>query len=403
MLELLIIKSLLVQHYYSKYRSYIRLKKEDKELLSLYSVLDEMVDIHHRDLTLDEYKLSVCTKFPELQELLVQIEKADIAPEVMQESVQLLVERSMAYDLARIAIDVSEGRKELSSVLDFYEKLKDKEKVEEVSFVTDDLEELYETTVHTPGLRWRLPTLNRMLGSLRKGDFGFVFARPETGKTTFLASEVTFFAEQLKEEEGPILWFNNEEQGSKVKVRCYQASLGCDLTKLYSLRKEANEAFLKRTHGNIKILDNASIHKRRVESLCKELKPSLIIFDQIDKLKGFDNDREDLRLGGIYIWARELAKTFCPVIGVCQADVSGENKKWLGMDNVANAKTAKQAEADWILGIGKVHDIGLENIRYLHLSKNKLSGDPDSDQAMRHGRQEVIIKAEIARYADFGT
>ena len=198
MLELLIIKSLLVQHYYSKYRSYIRLKKEDKELLSLYAVLDEMVDMFKRDITFDEYRLSVLTKHPDLEEMLVQIEHAEIAPEVMQESVQLLVERSMAYDLARIAIDVSEGRKELSSVLDFYEKLKDKEKVEEVSFVTDDLEELYETTVHTPGLRWRLPTLNRMLGSLRKGDFGFLFARPETGKTTFLASEVTYFAEQIE-------------------------------------------------------------------------------------------------------------------------------------------------------------------------------------------------------------
>jgi replicative DNA helicase len=70
---------------------------------------------------------------------------------------------------------------------------------------------------------WRLKSLNTALGSLRMGDFGFVFARPETGKTTFLASEVTFMAEQT---EGNILWFNNEEQGGKVKSRCYQATLG---------------------------------------------------------------------------------------------------------------------------------------------------------------------------------
>ena len=64
--------------------------------------------------------------------------------------------------------------------------------------------ELYNETIATPGLRWRLGSLNRMLGSLRKGDFGFIFARPETGKTTFLASEVTNFATQLEQ---PILWF----------------------------------------------------------------------------------------------------------------------------------------------------------------------------------------------------
>lgn len=238
-----------------------------------------------------------------------------------------------------------------------------------------------------------------MLGSLRKGDFGFIFARPETGKTTFLASEVTYFASQT---DSQILWFNNEEQGSKVKVRCYQAALACELPKLFSDRPRANQEFIKRTKGNIKIYDSASIHKHQVEAICAEIKPSLIIFDQIDKIKGFNNDREDLRLGTLYIWARELAKKYCPVIGVCQADVSGEGRKWLDMGNVANAKTSKQAEADWILGIGAVHDIGLEHIRYLHLSKNKLSGDEDSDPKLRHGKCEVIIKPEIARYSELG-
>lgn len=241
-----------------------------------------------------------------------------------------------------------------------------------------------------------------MLGSLRKGDFGFLFARPETGKTTFLASEVSFFAEQLASSgiSNPILWFNNEEQGNKVKIRLYQASLGIPLEKLYSDRKGCYNDYMKKTKGLIKLYDSASIHKRQVEQICKQIKPSLIVFDQIDKIKGFDADRNDLQLGSIYIWARELAKQYCPVIGVCQADVSGEGKKWLTMDNVANAKTSKQAEADWILGIGAVHDPGFEYVRYLHASKNKLSGDEDSVPEMRHGREEVIIEPQIARYRD---
>jgi hypothetical protein len=70
------------------------------------------------------------------------------------------------------------------------------------------------------------------------------------------------------------------------------------------------------------------------------------------------------------------------------------------MSNVANAKTSKQAEADWILGIGKVNDPGYENVRYLHLSKNKLMGDEDSKPDQRHGRREVIIRPDIARYVD---
>ena len=71
------------------------------------------------------------------------------------------------------------------------------------------------------------------------------------------------------------------------------------------------------------------------------------------------------------------------------------------MDNVANAKTAKQAEADWILGIGASHSDGFEFVRHLHASKNKLTGDEDSDPALRHGKLDVIIQPEIARYKDY--
>lgn len=236
-----------------------------------------------------------------------------------------------------------------------------------------------------------------MLGSLRKGDFGFILARPETGKTSFLASEVSYMAEQAQ---GNILWFNNEEQGEKVQLRVYQASLGLKLINLFNNEETNQEEFLKRTKNQIKIKDDSNISKDLIEKYCYIYKPCLIIFDQIDKIKGFDDDREDLKLGKIYQWARELAKQYCPVIGICQASGAGEGVKWLTMKHVANAHTSKQAEADWILGIGKIDDPGYENIRYLHLSKNKLMGDEDTDPNQRHGRREVLIEPEIARYKD---
>jgi hypothetical protein len=236
-----------------------------------------------------------------------------------------------------------------------------------------------------------------MLGSLRQGDFGFVFARPETGKTTFLASEVTYMASQTQ---SPILWFNNEEQGNKVKIRCYQAALGLQLHEVMRDRDEHKRQYLEYTSGNIKLFDEANIFKRQVEELCQRFKPGLIIFDQIDKIKGFDADREDLRLGTIYQWARELAKDYCPVIGVCQADGSGEGVKWLTMGHVSNAKTGKQSEADFIIGIGKQHDPNYEFVRHINISKNKLSGDVDTIPELRHGRCDVMIEPEVARYKD---
>jgi replicative DNA helicase len=316
---------------------------------------------------------------------------------------KLLRELSLdAYDCAEGRSDLAKVKDKISSLQQLLESEKDNEATSDFEFVTDDLDILVNDSIKTVGLRWRLHTLNHMLGSLRGGDFGFVFARPETGKTTFLASEATFMAQQIPEGKGPILWLNNEQEGKKVMLRCYQAALNLTMTDLFRDMEGNKKRYHELTKGNIKLYDSASIHRRSVEKLCVQLKPSLIIFDQIDKIVGFDNDREDLRLGTIYQWARELAKSYAPVIGICQADGSGEGQKWLTMSNVANSKTAKQAEADWILGIGKVNESGYDQLRYLHLSKNKLLGDEDSVPDLRHGRRECLIDAERGRYTDIG-
>lgn len=337
------------------------------------------------------------------QGIFEQLAKDDSSASSVQALIDSISIGNLLRELSQAAYETAEGKAKLEDVLKKYDELKSLAAAKEnddgvsVEFVTDDLEVLVNDAIKTHGLRWRLNTLNRMLGSLRRGDFGFVFARPETGKTTFLASEVTHMASQAV---GPVLWLNNEEQGSKVMLRLYQAALGVDLTTLYRDLAGYKRKFHELTKGNIRLYDSAAIHKRTVEKVCKQLRPSLIVIDQIDKIQGFDSDREDLRLGTIYQWARELAKSYAPVIAVCQADGTGEGQRWLTMGNVANAKTAKQAEADWILGIGKVPDAGYENIRYLHASKNKLTGDEDSDPNLRHGKKEVLIEADIARYKD---
>jgi len=390
---------------YNKYRQYIEIK-DDRELQLLYQFLDELMGKMQRDVSFNEYCLYVLNNLTKdtqvYKAILEEIAKNDVQPDVAETLLEQLKERNLAHTIALLAIDVTEGRKsflELSTTINnCSETIKT---LGDDYFVSDDLENLYTKHVQKHGLRWRLGSLNQILGSLRKGDFGFIFARPETGKTTFLASEISYFAEQIPPDAGPILWFNNEEEGKKVQLRIFQATLGIKLDQLFSNIKEYNSIYHNTINNKLKLIDTATISKTMVEKYCKEYNPSAIIFDQLDKVKGFTADREDLRLGSIYQWARELAKAYGPVIAVSQADGSGEGKKWLTMENVANAKTAKQAEADWILGIGKTHQDGFEFIRHLHASKNKLTGDLDSVPAMRHGKVDVIIEPEIARYKDY--
>jgi len=403
--SILIIIYLLNNNNYNKYYSYIDINNDNKELSFLYTCLKELHTQYNKDLSFEEFSLYCLSKAndktrPAIESILSTLQGATIDEQLIGDVLTSLRNKKLAYQLALVSLDVSEGRSSVDKIFNTIDTFEQQKIVEQVEFVSGNLNELYNDAIKTTGLRWRLTTLNRMLGSLRKGDFGFIFARPETGKTTFLASEITFFAGQLSETMGPILWFNNEEQGSKVMLRCIQASLGLTQAELFSNINHHQSTFDTNGGQFIKIFDSANIHRRQVEQLCKELNPSLVVFDQIDKIKGFTDDREDLRLGAIYIWSRELAKTYCPVIGVCQADASGEGKRWLTMENVANAKTAKQAEADWILGVGKTHDTALEYVRHFHLSKNKLSGDADTEPEMRHGKADVLIKPLIARYED---
>ena len=396
-----ILKSFLNKDEYFKYRSYIKKNDLVVEIDKVLTVLDDHYTKGGESITEQDLANLYFSKHPvdDFYRLLFDQLKNTPVLETTTTLLEGFKTRRICQDISLLAMEVVEGRKDVKDLLKLSEKLGQPLQNEtKIEVVTDDIEEILRDTVQQSGLRWRLQSLNRSLGSLRRGDFGFIFARPETGKTTFLASEVTYMSGQAT---GPVLWWNNEEQGKKVKLRCYQAALGWTLPQLLSDRGEAKKAYEKATGGNLVLLDASKIHYREIEKACEEYKPSLIIFDQIDKITGFTDDREDLRMGKLYQWARELAKDYAPVIAVCQADGSGEGEKWLTMANVANAKTAKQAEADWIVGIGKTHDIGFDNVRYLNISKNKLAGDQDTDQSLRHAKIEAIIQPTVARYNDF--
>jgi len=418
--EVALVKLLLSYNNFKDYFRYINLiylKDSFKELSHIYSCLQEWHLKFNKDASLEELQVFFYTSRPGVDDkqreiydvIFQQISTVKTTEDQLRGLVQATARREQLQQLAVKSLEVAEGRADLAEIESLTKQLLEFTELSEkpaTQFVSNDLNELYLDAVKTPGLRWRLASLNKSLGSLRKGDFGFIFARPETGKTTFLASEISFMATQLRDEDaaqnrGAILWFNNEEQGSKVMLRCYQASLGLRLEQLISSLKDNHQKFLKANGGRIKIYDQAIIDKEEVRRICIELQPSLIIFDQIDKLAGFKADRNDLELGEIYNWARELAKNFCPVIGVCQADGTGEGQKWLTMSNVANAKTSKQAEADWILGIGRSNDSGYEAVRHFNISKNKLIGDNDSRPEDRHAKWDVKIQPELARYEDF--
>ncbi len=356
-----------------------------------------------KDVTLDEVAAFFHVKYPDADPKLYDIvfdnlRAADISNEAADSILNQFNRRKLALKLSEEAYKVGTGLSDVAALSQYFEKLQGKDDHKsQFESVEIDLDTVLDGAIRDQGLRWRLNCLNKAIGSLRVGDFGYIFARPETGKTAFLASE---FSNMLRQSNRPLIWFNNEEQDKKVILRIYMSYFGVTLEKLMSNVPRYKAQFLEETKGRFKFFGIERCNKKDTDAILKEFTPELVVYDQLDKWKGFDADRDDLRLGTIYQWARENSKLYGAGIGVSQADGSAEGIKWLTMEHCANAKTSKQAEADWILGIGKTHNQAEEYVRFLSICKNKLLGDSDSRPELRHGRFETIIQPEIMRYKD---
>lgn len=409
--ELYLLKLFLDPVFHKKYHSFVQSQFVNDNNRILGQLFDSVSAFHKdfpdKQLPTTDLQVWYLSLFPSispqdrslLAKLCENLATIDAKPEMAEKYIQSHIDRVRATEIAIHALKISAGNGDFRELADRFKAGEDSAVAVTEQFISDELDSLVDAQVSTPGLRFRLKTLRRMLGSLRKGDFGFIFKRPETGGTTLLASEVTFMAQQV---EGPILWINNEEQDQKVLLRCYCAFFGITLNELAKERKKYSQTYRDAIGGRILLPNPPAFHRRDVERLCASVRPSLIVVDQLDKVKGFNEDRDDLELTAKYQWARELSKEYAPLIGVCQAGVTAEGKKYLTMDDVNGSKTGKQGEADWILGVGKTHQPGLENVRHFHVVKNKLVGDTDSDPAWRHGKADVLITPEIARYSDIG-
>ena len=324
-------------------------------------------------------------KRPIVKDILAKLIETDYATRIYD--VCLGIGTGKGGDLTSIEPMLNDYKKEIGASVD-------KEDV----FVRPSLSYI-SSIVATGGLNWRLPELNVALGPLRKGDFVIIAARPETGKTTFTASEASYMMTQLQPDEH-VIWINNEEASNKVMMRVIQAYHGVTTGELMSDTDDYEREFTSNGGDRFLVLDDDSGVKSvgKISSLFTEYKPGLIIFDQLDKVHGFKQDREDLRIGQLYEWARDVAKEYCPVIAISQVDGTGEGEKWIQMNQLRGSKTDKIGEADAIITIGKSNEPAMDLQRFIHVPKNKLFGGKDSLEAHRHGCFEVEIEPAKARY-----
>lgn len=338
-------------------------------------------------------------KLGALKVMVERLAQLDMKHEAMAPMLEALMTRDYASQIGELALRIADGDNKvtldaIAKMLEEYQRGQgkiDKMEVAFGEFNADDLD-----TVATDGLEWRMDALMTGAGVVRKGDLIALTKRPDSGGTTFLASEATFMAPQLRADEH-VLWFNNEEAGKKVRSRIVQAATGWHTDDMLQNFRGAFAEYTDIMQGNkdkVKVYDSARVHIRDVEAACKRYPPGLLVFDQLWKFKGFDGDNEVQRLTGLANWAREMAKEYAPVIFVHQAGDLAENKKWVTMDMMYGNKTGIQGEADLIIGLGRSHNEG--NRRGIYLSKNKML--TPGDRSKINGKFNVEIDPNHARF-----
>ena len=327
----------------------------------------------------------------------------DVDTTIKSSLVDTFLERYHAERIAFTAMEVAEGRKtDLTPVqteLDTYVVNSGKANDMSVDVCTNDLDDLLTTVSHGSGLNWRLNALNESLGELHKGRMCLFAARPEVGKTTLLASECTFMAQQLPPEK-KVLYFTNEEDRESVNIRLWCSLLGVDLATLKANRLHFIAEHDKLLHGDrnkIIVIGKWDMSVHDIEYWLKNTDVVLIVIDQLRKVRGFDEIKGGIqRLERVFQTAREWSKEYAPVLTVSQLDAEAENEQFPSMSRLYESKTAVQGECDVIVNIGQVDGSVPEHARWLNVVKNKLPTPMVA--SLRHGKHEVLIDPEIARY-----
>lgn len=287
--------------------------------------------------------------------------------------------------------------------------------------VLDPIEDLLKAEEDDTGLHWRMNCLNEHIKPLRPGDFVVVAARPDKGKTTFMADQLTHMAAQVDGlypgENRSILWFNNEGPGNRIVLRNFQAALNAtveDLVKLSNTPADPDFAHYKTMvrqkyaqalggrPGVLRVMDIHGFWNHEVEDLIATHRPAAVVFDMIDNIKfggGTTNggERTDQLLEAMYQWARLMGVKYdTAVLATSQISADGDGLQYPTLPMLKDSKTGKQGAADVIITIGSVNDPALARSRYMGVTKNKKvrTGKPMSPM------KEVILDGDRGRYVE---
>lgn len=409
-----------------KYYSLIERKRFSQDLKKIIEMFHEYFEKYEEDTYINQKKFILWAdtnnKFSNSDIRFKCIEYLEDEDYLDEEEQQIIIERLnndlRVEELKTIISDYENGREiNLKEDIKHQVELFDEHVINKnVDYVQTSINELFKKDIDKTGFKWAIDKLNNSMTPLQPGDFGIIAARPDSGKTSFIASQVVNFAKQTDK---PILWLNNEGINDKIKQRCVQSSLRKNVPEIIDMIEQGvclDSEYEEATIGGDKKIQIVGIHGKTstyIEKLIENVKPSIIIFDMIDNVKFIGHNhlsgtRTDQILETMYQWARNLGVIHnCVVLATSQVSSDGEGMAFPTLGMLKDSKTGKQGACDFCLMIGRKNDNS--NYRYLSLPKNKLavSGkpiDPRAEVYFDYSRcvyNEVTLKENFADDIEF--
>ena len=236
--------------------------------------------------------------------------------------------------------------------------------------------------------KFELQSLADRISGAGRGNLGIIFARPETGKTTFC----TYLVSEYIRQGFKVAYFANEEPGRLVKGRVFSAYLRRSIDEMKKNLEDSMNVYKNEIEPNLKLLEGRGITLSEIEKFIDIHKPDVVMVDQLDKVVINGNfARTDEKLRALYEGARTIAKKQQVLFwSVSQASYDAQGRQEVDFSMLENSRTGKAAEADIIIGIGKNFGEEEDYVRHLCISKNKLNG--------WHGTVTCSIDIYRARY-----
>lgn len=257
----------------------------------------------------------------------------------------------------------------------------------------------------------RIAVLNEGVLGLQGGAYVGVAARPDKGKTSFLADTITDWAPQCVEFFGadrPILWLCNEGSGKRIIPRIYQAALAKDLYEIMAMSnagelEAAYCAAIGAKQDFVRVKDAHGMSLAQIEQVVDAMRPCVVIYDmaanvRLGKASGGGNKADEVEQ--LHQSIREMAVLKDHIaMSTIQISAEGDNMLYPAYGALKDSKTAVQGALDVLMMLGSLNNPEMQGLRAISTPKNKFAVPGKQSYV----QSELAFDASRCRFKDGST